>query len=284
MIDDFYKELNTRLRGLYEKRERKNLFYLLAKYILGFNASELLLYKIENKFIEPNLYRELKQALRSLEKGVPIQYIFSKASFFDFDLYVDKRVFIPRSETQELVEWVIEDHKQQSSLKVIDIGTGSGAIAIALSYYLKTPRVYAIDCCLEALEVAKKNASSYLLDISFHHVDILKDTLEEVGDFFDIIISNPPYIKENEKRIMHTNVIDYEPHLALFVLNDDPLIFYRIILKWAKKRLSPKGTLYFEINQYLYKEVLALHKEMGYSQVELKKDIHGCPRMTKARL
>jgi release factor glutamine methyltransferase len=214
----------------------------------------------------------------------------------DLELKVNKDVLIPRPETEELVQWVLDDVKSQlnmdaersrsvistsidnHSLQILDIGTGSGCIAIALAKYLPGSKVYAMDISEKALEVAKENAENNQVEVEFIHQSILDPELELN---FDIIVSNPPYVRELEKDKMKKNVTDYEPHTALFVPDDDALVFYGAIAEFAKKYLRQGGSLYLEINQYLGEETKSLLKTLDFSEIELRNDMFGNPRMLK---
>jgi release factor glutamine methyltransferase len=213
-----------------------------------------------------------------------------KATFYGLSFLVNENTLIPRPETEELVELIIESTNYElrnTKLKVLDIGTGSGCIAISLAKYLPTSEVYAIDVSEKALAVAKKNSELNDVKVNYINVDVLKiDDLKELvthnlqlATQFDIIVSNPPYVRNLEKDEIKPNVLEYEPHLALFVDDIDPLLFYRKIVELAIKNLNPNGKLYFEINQYLGKETIKLLEDFGFRNVELKKDIYGNDRM-----
>jgi release factor glutamine methyltransferase len=221
--------------------------------------------------------------LSKLKKEIPIQYILGETEFFDLKFKVNNKVLIPRPETEELIEWVLKNSKlktQNSKLNILDIGTGSGCIAISLAKNLPNAEVYAIDISSEAIKIAQKNAEINKVSVNFIETDILK--IEELQYTFDIIVSNPPYVRELEKEKMHQNVLANEPHLALFVENDNPLLFYDKIADLAKSYLTKNGNLYFEINQYLGKETVDLLKSKGFNTIELKKDLFDVDRMIKA--
>lgn len=195
---------------------------------------------------------------------------------------MNENVLIPRPETEELVNWVLEDYKESQNIKILDIGTGSGCIAIALAKNLKSTQVFAIDVSNKVIETAKLNAKQNDAEVFFMNCDILNTG--DLNQKFDCIVSNPPYVRNLEKVEIKKNVLDNEPHLALFVEDDDALIFYRKIAELAKKCLNPNGKLYFEINQYLANETIALLKDFGFKNIELRKDIYGNDRMLKASL
>lgn len=224
----------------------------------------------------------LFEALAQLKLEKPIQYILGTAHFMDLDLNVNENVLIPRPETEELVQWILDDCQVEHSrdpLKILDIGTGSGCIAIALAKHLPNVKVYALDVSEKALEVARGNAKMNEVDITFLKQDILKPALALE---FDIIVSNPPYIRELEKESIKNNVKEHEPGTALFVPDEDPLLFYKAIAQFSKTHLKEEGGLYFEINQYLGKETKSLLKAHNFSEIELRKDIFGNDRMLKA--
>jgi release factor glutamine methyltransferase len=216
-------------------------------------------------------------ALKRLQGHEPIQYITGNTEFFGLNFKVNSNVLIPRPETEELVEWMLQD-LQGKSLKILDIGTGSGCIAIALAKNLPHAKITAIDISPEALKTAKANALENGVEVAFFDLDIL--TADELPGKFDIIVSNPPYVRELEQEHMQRNVLEYEPETALYVKDEDPLIFYKKITALAAENLPSEGKLYFEINQYLGRETEALLKEKNF-QTTLKKDIFGAERMLK---
>lgn len=223
--------------------------------------------------------------LEQLKLEIPVQYLLGTTSFYGLDFEVNQNVLIPRSETEELVEWIIET--QNSKLKtpkvrILDIGTGSGCIAISLAKNIPNAEVFAIDVSEEALATAKKNAKANQVDVTFINQNILET--EDLGRQFDIIVSNPPYVRNLEKAEIKKNVLDNEPHLALFVEDDDALLFYKKIAQIALHNLSAVGLLYFEINQYLGKEMVDLLKELTFKKIELRQDMYGNDRMTRSSL
>ncbi|AEW85788.1 N5-glutamine S-adenosyl-L-methionine-dependent methyltransferase [Flavobacterium columnare ATCC 49512] len=218
--------------------------------------------------------------LDQLKQEKPIQYILGETDFFGMSFYTNEYTLIPRPETEELVDWIIQTvstTKKGEKVRILDIGTGTGCIAISLAKNIPMAEVYAIDVSLKALEVAKRNAKRNNVTIEFIHQDLL--ILESLETTFDIIVSNPPYVRNLEKLEIKKNVLDYEPHLALFVEDTDPLIFYKKIAQLALKSLSKKGCLFFEINQYLGKEMIELMEDFGFENINLHKDIYGNDRM-----
>ncbi|MBE0391416.1 peptide chain release factor N(5)-glutamine methyltransferase [Flavobacterium sp. PL002] len=223
--------------------------------------------------------------LEQLKLEIPVQYLLGNTSFYGLEFEVNEHVLIPRSETEELVEWIVSDCLNRSeikSLKILDIGTGSGCIAIALAKNVPNAQVFAIDVSENALATAKMNAANNDVKVTFLLQNILET--KDLNQQFDIIVSNPPYVRNLEKQEIKKNVLDNEPHLALFVEDDDALIFYRKIAELAQKNLAPSGQLYFEINQYLGEETVALLGELQFKNTQLRKDIYGNDRMTKSSL
>ena len=220
--------------------------------------------------------------LEQLKQEIPIQYLLGKTSFYGLDFEVNPAVLIPRPETEELVDWIISSNlkiEKFKDLKILDIGTGSGCIAISLAKNIPNAQVYAIDVSEKALATANKNAENNSVNVTFINQNILET--EDLLQQFDIIVSNPPYVRNLEKEEIKKNVLDNEPHLALFVEDNDALIFYKKIAEMAQKNLSENGHLYFEINQYLGAEMIDLLEKMNFKNIELRKDIYGNDRMIK---
>lgn len=269
----FHNELDT----LYGKEEVASFFYLLIEHYLGLERFVLAVQpevRIE-KDEEPELFLALSQ----LKKFRPIQHIIGSTHFMDMDFKVGPQVLIPRPETEELVRWVLEDLDANACAHILDMGTGSGCIAIGLAKALKNATVHGLDISEGALEIARENALLNQVDVHFFMSDILNFKSELL---FDIIISNPPYIRELEKIQMSKNVTSYEPGNALFVPDDDPLIFYRGVAYFASKNLKPNGMLYLEINQYLGADTCQLVRDYDFEKIELRKDMFGNDRMIKA--
>lgn len=270
----FLKELST----LYDEQEIESFFHLVLEDFHQIKRIDLALNpKME---LDATQLQRWENVLAELKTQKPIQYILGKTEFFGLPFLVNENVLIPRPETEELVGMIIENTKTKSEntkLKILDIGTGSGCIAIALAKNIPNAVVYAIDVCEKALAVAKKNAEINKVAIHFLLKDILETT--DLEQQFDIIVSNPPYVRNLEKQEIHPNVLEYEPHLALFVKDDDALLFYRKITQLAVKNLTAYGQLYFEINQYLGKETIELVERYLFSNVKLFKDIYGNDRM-----
>ena len=277
LIQEFKKYFFSELSNGYPETEIQSFFTILVEYKLHLSRIQLAL--VHNFELDRDDLDFLENALMKLKNQIPVQYIVGETAFYGLLFKVDKNVLIPRPETEELVEWIVKNHKKSESLKILDIGTGSGCIAISLAKNLPNAEVFALDISEEALDVAKKNAAMNALKVDFIQADIL--TIEKLPDNFDVIVSNPPYVRESEKDLMQQNVLSNEPHIALFVENENPLLFYDKIAELAKNHLTENGVLYFEINQYLGTETVDLLKTKGFKNIELKKDIYGVDRMVK---
>ena len=272
------------LSSLYEEQEIESFFYIILEKLHGLKRIDLALNP--QTVMDGAHLKQWKNIVSELKKQRPIQYILGETTFYGLSFLVNENTLIPRPETEELVELIIESTNYElrnTKLKVLDIGTGSGCIAISLAKYLPTSEVFAIDVSVEALATAKKNAELNKVAIDFISTNILDVvTLSAVAGLdkqFDIIVSNPPYVRNLEKYEIKPNVLEYEPHLALFVDDIDPLLFYRKIAELANKNLNPNGKLYFEINQYLGNETVELVESFGFKDVKLIKDIYGNDRM-----
>ena len=260
---------------VYGKREVEQFIALAFQEVMGYSKVDIIM-NGENA-IPNKLAERFFTILEDLKESKPIQYILGKTVFYGLPIQVDKHVLIPRPETEELIHWILKDEWKDDTV-IIDLGTGSGCIALALKDQLKTPKVYGADVSIEALNVAKQNALKNDLQIDFFQFDILS---QESLNFmkFDLIVSNPPYVRISEKEWMEKNVLDHEPHPAIFVEGDDPLVFYRRIIDLAEGHLNKKGKLFFEINEAYGAEILQLLKDRGYKNVTLKKDFNGRDRM-----
>ena len=285
----FHKELDS----LFPTEEVDAFFYRCVEHYLQLERFVLA--------VRPKLTltkeeeQPLFEALSQLKQERPLHYILGEAHFMDLELKVNESVLIPRPETEELVQWILDDLDAERSrsvistplndrsLQILDIGTGSGCIAIALAKHIPNAKVYALDISGEALQVAKENAKHNQVDITFLQQDILTPELA-LELKFDIIVSNPPYVRELERKEIKNNVKKHEPETALFVPNEDPLLFYRAIAKFSATNSNRNGNLYLEINQYLGEETKALLKAHNFSEIELRKDLFGNDRMLKAKL
>tara|TARA_B100000678_G_scaffold115582_1_gene96731 strand:- start:20617 stop:21498 length:882 start_codon:yes stop_codon:yes gene_type:complete len=290
-LKEFKAEFFRKLLPLFPETEVESFFYLLTEAYLEKKRIQLAL-EPELEINEEQL-EQFQKALGRLLQQEPIQYILGNTEFFGYPFQVNQHTLIPRPETEELVAWIIEDVKNKnqenshhkplnSKITILDIGTGSGCIPISLAKELPYAKISSIDVSKEALQMAQRNAELNEVEVNFIQQDIL--TTESLPEKYDVIVSNPPYVRILEKEMMHQNVLDFEPDLALFVENENPLIFYRKIAQLAKEALTENGTLYFEINEYLPEEMKSLLKGFGYKEIELKKDIFGKNRMCSASL
>ena len=281
-IKDYKSIFIKELLPFYDEMECDSFFYLILENKHQLRRIDLALH-VNLVFSQEEL-AVWKEITKKLKAEIPIQYILGTTSFYGLEFFVSPSVLIPRPETEELVDWILNDEKNKNytSKSIVDIGSGSGCIAISLAKNLANATVYALDVSEEALQVAAKNAAFNNVEIKFLTEDILSATA--LPQKFDIIISNPPYVRELEKHEIKNNVLNNEPHLALFVADEDALIFYRKIANLAQTYLEPNGNLYFEVNQYLGQETYQLLKEIGFTNIELRKDIYGNDRMIRANL
>lgn len=280
-----YKDLANHyqeaLSTLYPPAEIKQLFLMTYAFVTNQNSVHYTLNSTQE--ITETRVQEFIQVLDELKTGRPIQHILQTADFYGLQLSVNEHTLIPRPETEELVAWIIQEHQNRETLSILDIGTGSGCIALALQKHLPHATVDAIDVQNEALTIARSNAAKLQLPVNFIAADILEwDSFMQPHQQYDIIVSNPPYITPAEQKDMHQNVLLYEPHSALFVEEQAPLLFYDVIAEMGKKHLSPNGNLYFEINQYLGAETCDLLSKKGYTAITLQKDLNQADRMIKA--
>lgn len=271
------------LKNIQDEQEIESFFFILTEYLHNLKRVDVALNS--NFELSDEEVQKWNAILVDLQQEKPIQYITGEAWFYGLKFEVNENTLIPRPETEELVEWIIESQKskvQSQKLEILDIGTGSGCIPISLKANLPQANVSAIDVSEKALEMSKRNAELNNVEVNFIQNNIL-----EVGDLnqhFDVIVSNPPYVRNLEKEEIKKNVLDYEPHLALFVEDTDALLFYRKIAQLALKNLSPNGLLFFEINQYLGKETVELLENIGFKNIELKKDMYGNDRMIRCSI
>ena len=268
-VKETIEHIISELLPFYAEEEARELAYWIVEYSTGMTRTEMLFSKA------PIMIPNLEIILDNLRKHIPIQYVFGHTDWMGLRLHVTSATLIPRPETAELVEWILSSCDQQIPLRIADIGTGSGCIAIALKKKCPIWQVQGIDISSEALEVAKMNAQENNVDIEWKRLDILSETSEQV----DIIVSNPPYICNREKVDMDARVLDYEPHTALFVPDNDPLLFYRRIASIKIAR-----SIFFEINEAYSNEVCDMMQSLGYIDIQLKTDIYGKPRMVFGRI
>lgn len=276
-----YRHYAEALKGLYDENEAKALARLVFQEIIGISPARL--FADPTQLLTESEILNVHFAFKDLLKGKPIQYLIGKAYFRGLELHVEPGVLIPRPETEELVGLVIEDFRNSEGIRILDIGTGSGCIAISLARELKNPVVYALDNHDTALAIASQNAQKHNVRIDFQKNNILDPTgWDDLPRQLDVVISNPPYITESEKHGLHRNVTGYEPPEALFVPDDEPLIFYKAITSTAHSILKSGGRLYYEINEKLGKEIAHLLKETGFCNVSVINDFRGKDRFVVA--
>lgn len=280
LLREFRNDFRESLSGIYNSHEVDSFFYLILKNFHQMSRVDLALNPdFDITDIEVGKWKTI---IAQLQLQKPIQYILGETEFFGLSFTVTSAVLIPRPETEELVDWILKNNLDTSEkLQILDIGTGSGCIPISLAKNLENAKLSAIDVSTEALKIAAINAHRNSVEINFIEKDILKTN--DLDKTYDIIVSNPPYVRELEKQEMQKNVLEYEPHLALFVEDEDALIFYLKITQLASKSLSEGGQLYFEINQYLGNRMLDLLNEYNFRDIELRKDIYGNDRMIFGR-
>lgn len=295
-LQDLKNEFATSLSGLYPSEEIKSFFTILSEKYLGLSRIDVALNS--DKVISETISDKFKKAIIRLKEYEPVQYITGETEFYGLPFKVNKHTLVPRPETEELVEWIVEESKTHKSSEafakeedpehrtqdgapstLLDIGTGSGCIAISLAKNLPEYQVSGLDFSSEALKIARENAELNQVKIDFFECDIL--TVDTLPGLYKRIVSNPPYVRELEKKEIQPNVLRYEPESALFVPNDDPLLFYRKIAILAKRHLTEGGFLYLEINEYLSDELVRLLKSYNFHEIILKKDIFGKNRMIR---
>ncbi len=277
-VKAYFKE---RLQDQFSESELKAMLKVAICERLKLSSADYLL--CDSNLLSESDLLYFRSIVKRLQNNEPFQYIIGQTEFFGLELKCDARALIPRPETEELVEWVMEVVLPENTL--VDFCTGSGCIALALKNQLPKATVYGTDVSKEALELSKENARALNLDVSFIQHDALSDQLPSTltEQSIDIIVSNPPYIPELDKQEMQANVLDFEPHLALFVDNDNALIFYKAIASHASKLLKQNGLLFFEIHERLANETKEAIEALGFADVEIRKDLQGKDRMIKAR-
>ena len=279
ILEDYRTKIREQLSSLYPREEIESLASIIFEFVLNMSKVEVALSR--KLSLSKDQLNSLDVVLDRLVASEPIQYITGNTQFYGLELQVNSATLIPRPETEELVEWILaEIEKRAMRLSILDIGTGSGCIAIAIAKNTLKTVVDAVDISLPALETASGNAQNNGTTVTFFQQDILEAS--SLSKQYDIIVSNPPYVRELEKKEIRNNVLKYEPHTALFVRDNDPLVFYRHIAKLAVDNLRVGGQLFFEINEYLGKETIDILKEIGFNQVELKNDLFGKNRMVMA--
>ena len=278
LFDQYRQNLHTH----YEPAEAQSIVFLLFEHLLRLSKTQILVNQPVDVSSDTQL--ALENALARLKNHEPIQYIIGQTEFYGLPFQVKPGVLIPRPETEELVDWIIQDNQNRTSLTILDIGTGSGCIAVTLAKHLSTTQVTAVDVSSEALAIAQQNAKLNQTPVRFISDSIL--TLPEtcfVDHSHDIIVSNPPYVTPAEKTEMQANVLEHEPELALFVPQNAPLLFYEAIARLAQQKLKPDGQLYFEINELFGQETKEMLESLGFSNIEVRKDMFGKDRMVRSR-
>lgn len=267
IIPKFLSEINN-----FSRREVTSFAYLSIEKILGYSKSECIIHS-NHELTNDNII-SFENIINDIKQNIPIQYILGEAHFYDLKFKVNSSTLIPRGETEELVQYIL----LHDFISVLEIGTGSGCIAVSIAKN-SNANITAIDNSLEALEIAKSNAILNSVEINFELSDVFNfsDTKK-----YDLIVSNPPYVLESEKKLMNKNVLDYEPHNALFVSDNDPLIYYKEIAKIATNNLNKNGLLFFEINEKYSKQIIELLSNLNFVDIELKKDINGRDRIIKS--
>jgi release factor glutamine methyltransferase len=274
----FFERLNT----FFSEREISTFYKESVKKRMNFSDSDLLLQK-DIRFSESDLLY-FRSVVKRLQNQEPFQYIIGETFFYDLVIRCDERALIPRPETEELVEWIVESVGKNEMLEVLDVCTGSGCIALAIKSILKSSNVSATDISSEALALAKKNAMLLSLDVHFLQDNALVDDADIFTEnSFDLIVSNPPYIPMKEKETMEKNVVDFEPHLALFVADESPLVFYKAIAEKALKLLKSDSLIFFELHESFAEKTKELLIALGFDEVEIKLDLQGKSRMLKAK-
>ena len=266
LVNHFKNELKSYL----EYSELEQSLAIAFAHYLGFSRIDLVLNK--DNLVDPKKVVQIEQVIQGLKTAKPLAHILGEWEFNGLIFKVNESTLIPRPETEELVQQIVEENKSSGKLSILDIGTGSGCIAIALKNELPNSSIVAFDVSKKAIVLAQENAKNNATEVRFENVDILKT--ERLEEKFDIIVSNPPYITNKEKALMHANVLDYEPHLALFVEDTEPLLFYNAIADFANIHLNEQGRLYFEINEYFGKEVKEMLTNKKFKNVNIVKDIN----------
>ena len=293
-IREAEKHLRDGILSIYSESESANIAKLILEQLTGHSRSYLLLNRQE--LLTSEQTEILRRYVVRLQQHEPVQYILNKSWFYDMELYVDKNVLIPRPETEELVHWIVNDIERSGldvfghnpseadrtrQLKILDIGTGSGCIALALKKTMPKAEVWGCDCSEEALNVARRNGAEQNIRVDFQGINFLDEKQQKMLPTVDVIVSNPPYIPLKDKETMQPNVLQYEPHTALFVPDNDALLFYKAIAIFGHHRLHEGGTIYLEIQEDLGQEVEELFKKEGYNNVTIKRDMQGKDRMVR---
>lgn len=279
-ITEISNHCKSALKDLYHDAEIRNFCYLIAEYLLNYSKIEF--HTKADKPISAEKQKKIDSAIKRLVNGEPIQYVLGVTEFCGLVFKVDSRVLIPRPETEELVNLVVHEEKGEEA-EFLDMGTGSGCIAVTLDRFMSHAKVFACDVSEHVLEVAAMNNETHQAEVNFFRHDIL-DTNMQLPSRYHVVVSNPPYVRQSEKIFMHKNVLDFEPEMALFVPDEDPLLFYRHIARKCCNALHKGGRLYLEINEKFPEEVKKLLESYGYNNIQLKYDINRKPRIIHATL
>ena len=275
-LNEFYRHYLSKLKLIYVENEASNITKMVFESLANISRADVL--RNPEMEIEANTFPSLNQALDQLLKHQPIQYVLGEAWFYHLKFKVSDAVLIPRPETEELVEIAIQHLKQKNQKKLLDIGTGSGCISISLKKNIPEINITSVDLSTKAIEIASENADNHQIKIYFKVLDFLDENSWQNLDAYDVIISNPPYIPNVEIQSMDKHVTEFEPHLALFVPDEDPLIFYKAILRFAKNHLNKNGNIFLETHENFADEVCSLFKDAGY-EATVKNDLFDKPRM-----
>lgn len=281
-LEELIRYIKESLKANYIDDEKRVIAYLLAQHFTGKSKEKLIADKDE--IVSDDVINKAKDTIDKLNNFYPIQYLIGEVEFYNIKLRVNSNVLIPRPETEELVDWILKDYKDYDNLKILDACTGSGCIAISIAFNKKDSMIDALDVSKEAIDLAKENAKLNLVNVNFFEYDVLNFSINNWKgcNDYDVIISNPPYIPLKEKDKLQPQIVHFEPPLALFVEDDDPLIFYKKISEMATKILKPGGSIYFEVNENYGIDVVKLLIDYGFSNIILKKDLNEKDRMVKA--
>lgn len=277
LLRDLLPYFKRKLKSIYDENETENIFFLICDYTFGLSKIQVL---HDDKRLTESELLFFRDCVNRLSKNEPVQYILGETEFYGLPFKVTPDVLIPRPETEELVDLIIRENKNNPGIEILDVGCGSGCIPVTLKKFLNESEVTAVDVSESAIQIARSNAGLNSVEVKFLREDFFSDSVFELTDF-DIIVSNPPYIAESERISMHANVVDYEPSLALFVPDTDPLKFYLRILNFAQKKLKSGGLIYFEINPIYADRLKEISLDMKFSSAQICKDISGKNRYLK---
>ena len=280
-IHQIFLEINRQLTGLYPETEIESFSRILFRHYLGLTPAQVHL--SYDRELPDAIEKQIQKAVDELRKYRPVQYIIGETEFYGLKFELTPDVLIPRPETEELVDWIIHEYHRDATLSMMDIGTGSGCIAVALSAHFPDANVWAVDISEAALTVAQRNARKNKLSVNFLLKDILNDDMADFDDvFFDVIVSNPPYVTPAEQQFLQPCVLEYEPHCALFTPENDPMIFYKRIAEFGLECLKDNGKIFFEMNEAFSVETAKILEQYGYTDIIPRKDINGKWRMVSA--